>query len=186
MSSVGAEDKRSILLKTQEGKIRCAERENRPPSGKMPYGYTWIKNKRKWALIEEEKTVLLCAVGLMIGKVYPEMPPPIVALVQAHPEGLPDPKIVEALNACGFSLANYYERNGFGKWLKKNPTGKIRAGFMNNLVRDDRYRGSYAIYLRAPIEVGNPRFRGMDKEKKKKIILTVPRILAARDKKAGF
>ena len=114
----------------------------------------------------------------MIGKPYPGMPPEIPALAQAHPEGLPDPVIVDTLNAAGFSLSGYYERNNFGRWLDKNPTGKIRKGFMDNLVRDDRYRGEYGIYLRDPMQVGHPDFREMDKESKKKIVLQLPPILA--------
>ena len=43
LSTIGAEDKKLIMLKCQEGKITRAERENRPPRGKIPFGYNFIK-----------------------------------------------------------------------------------------------------------------------------------------------
>ncbi|MDR3606835.1 MAG: hypothetical protein P4M08_05565, partial [Oligoflexia bacterium] len=100
LSTIGAEDKKNILLKTQEGKITRAERDNRPPSGKIPFGYKFIKRTGLWEVVEEEKHTILCAAALMTGIPVEGMPPEVAALVQSHPEGLPDPDVVAALNAA--------------------------------------------------------------------------------------
>jgi len=177
LSSIGAEDKRAIMLKCQEGKITRAERDGRPPSGKIPFGYHFKKSTNMWTVVPEEARMIRSMAALMTGKILPDIPPSIHAVVHAHPQGLPDVQLVDVLNAAGFSLIEYYDRNGFGRYLKKNPTGKIKKSFMDNLIRDDRYRGSYEICLREPKQVGHPDFKGMDRDKKRKIILNLPRIL---------
>ena len=180
-SSIGAADKRAFMLKLQEAKILRAEREGRPPSGKNPFGFERVKITQKWEIVKSERCVILSAIGLMIGKVFSEMPPAIVALAQAHPEGLPDPQIAEALNATGFSLEAYYRRNNYGRFLEKNPTGKIPTGFMSTLIRDDRYRGAYSVYLKDPRLVGRADSKNMDRDKKRCIIIPMPRILSDED-----
>ena len=177
LSSIGAEDKRAIMFKCQEGKITRLERDGRPPSGKIPFGYNFNKRTNIWTVVDDEAVAIRSVASLMTGKLLPDLPPMIQAMVQAHPTGLTAAEIVGILNSAGFSLLKYYDRNNYSKWLKKNPTGHIREGFIDNLVRDDRYRGSYSIFLRDPKQVGHPDCKGMAREKKKEFKIKLPPIL---------
>ena len=78
-------------------------------------------------------------------------------------------------------MLRYYDRNNYISWLKKNPEGKIRENFMSTLIRDDRYRGKYSVFLRPAIKVGHPEYVNMTRESKQKIDLIVPRLISDED-----
>ncbi len=181
LSSVSAEDKRAIMLKCQEGKITWCEREGRPPSGKIPYGYDWDRFTRKWTVVLEEVTVIRCALGLVIGKVFEDMPSEIAALARAHPLGLPTPDVVRALNMAGYNMKAYYHRNHLRRSLEINPTGTMRNGFISAIFQDDRYRGNYVVWLKEPRQIGREEFKDLAREMKRKIVIKVPRIIDSDD-----
>jgi hypothetical protein len=82
LSSLGAEDKRAIMLKCQEGKITRAERDGHPPSGKIPFGFSFTKRSSTWAIVPEEAIIIRSAVSLMIGRALADISPSVAALAQ--------------------------------------------------------------------------------------------------------
>ncbi len=175
MSAFGSEDKKAIGRKLQSGKISKTKNLGAPSGGCPPYGYDWDKRKKEWVVMENEAQILRWIVATTAGVSCEGLPGSLRELVDQHPDGVPDPTLLQALIDLGVNKVSYYERTNRQHYLKENPEGNITRNWLHTLLKGDRYCGEKTFYFRDPGLVGKGK---LSSEKKERVVVQVPAIVS--------
>lgn len=177
LAAWGAEDKRATCRKLHIGKLVRTKNTGSPPNGFFPFGLTYEseENGQGWKLVPEEATAIRWTVAMTQGKLLPDMPESLRVLTDQYPNGVPDQSIRKGLTEAGVNLVNFYKRNGFKKFLKKNPNGKLPALWVQARFAMDCYTGEITNYFKDDHLIGKG---NVTREFKTPIKRKVPQIVS--------